>query len=131
MRTEGLTGHRSATAAVLVVGGGAIAVATWVAGDHGLALGLVGFYALAAGIAYLWSGGKGDMAAIMRVGGDERQRGMDRDATAIMGLAMGVAALVGAIVEIARTANPGPYGVMCAVGGISYVVGLIVVRRRR
>jgi hypothetical protein len=131
MRTGGLTGHRSATAAVLVVGGGAIAVATWVAGDHGLAVGLVGFYALAAGIAYLWSGGKGDMAAIMRVGGDERQRGMDRDATAIMGLAMGVAALVGAIVEIARTGNPGPYGVMCAVGGISYVLSLIVVRRRR
>jgi hypothetical protein len=59
------------------------------------------------------------------------QRGMDRDATTIMGLAMGVAALVGAIVEIARSANPGPYGMMCTVGGISYVVGLIVVRRWR
>src|SRR5580704_10309567 len=127
MRTEGLTGHRSATAAVLVVGGGALAVATWVAGDHGL----VGFYALAAGIAYLWSGGKGDVAAIMRAGGDERQRGMDRDATAIMGLAMGLAALVGAVVDIARTGNPGPYGVMCAVGGITYVLSLFVVRRRR
>jgi hypothetical protein len=38
---------------------------------------------------------------------------------------------LGPIVEIARTADPGPYGVMCAVGGTSYVVGLIVVRRRR
>jgi hypothetical protein len=56
---------------------------------------------------------------------------MDRDATTIIGLAIGVAALVGASVEIPGNANPGPYGMMCTVGGIAYVVGLIVVRRWR
>ena len=72
--------------------------------------------------AYLWSGGKGDVAAIMRVGGDERQKGIDRDATVITGMALSLAALVGAIVETARDGNPGAFGIMCLVGGLSYVV---------
>jgi hypothetical protein len=125
------SGHRSASAAVLIVGGGAIAVATWVGGDHGLAVGFVVFYLLAAGVAYWWSGGEGDVAAIMRVGGDERQRGLDRDAIAISGVAVAAAALVGAIVQTARGLDSGPYGVMCVVAGASYVVGLTVLRRRR
>jgi hypothetical protein len=131
MTTATPTGHRGATAAVLVIGGGAVAVATWASGDHGLAVGLVAIYAVAAVIAYLWSGGRGDIAAIMRVGGDERQRGIDRDATAITGLVMALAAVTGAIIQTARSADPGAYGVMCAVGGITYSASLIVFRRRR
>ena len=69
MTTTTRRGYRGATAAVLVVGGGAVAVACWVGGDHGLAIGLAVFYALAAVVAFLWSGGKGDIAAIMRIGG--------------------------------------------------------------
>jgi hypothetical protein len=131
MTTATRTRHRGVTAAVLLVGGGAVAAATWASGDHGLAVGLVVFYVLAAGVAYLWSGGKGDVAAIMRVGGDERQKGIDRDATAITGMAMSLAALVGAIVETARDGDPGAFGVMCLVGGLSYVVALIALRYRR
>ena len=131
MTTATRTGHRGVTAAVLLVGGGAVAAATWASGDHGLAVGLVVFYVLAAGVAYLWSGGKGDVAAIMRVGGDERQKGIDRDATAITGMAMSLAALVFAIVETARDGDPGAFGVMCLVGGLSYVVALIALRYRR
>ena len=131
MTTATRTGHRGVTAAVLIVGGGALAAATWASGDHGLAVGLVVFYVVAAGVAYLWSGGKGDVAAIMRVGGDERQKGIDRDATAITGMAMSLAALVGAIVETARNGDPGAFGVMCVVGGFSYVVALIALRHRR
>jgi hypothetical protein len=116
---------------VLVVGGGALAIATWVRGDHGFAIGLVAFYAVTAGIAYLWSGGKGDVAAIMRAGGDERQRGIDHDATAITGLVMTLAALVGVVVQTARGADPGGYGVMCVVGGLTYTVSLIAFRLRR
>jgi hypothetical protein len=131
MTTSRPTGHRGATAAVLVVGGGGLAAATWVSGDHGLAVGLLVFYAVASGIAYLWSGGKGDVAAILRVGADERQRGIDRDATAISGLAMALAAIAGAIVQTARHGDPGAYGVMCLVGGVSYTIALVGVRRRR
>ena len=131
MMSSARSGHRSASAAVLIVGGGALAVASWVSGDHGLAIGLLVFYVITAGIAFLWAGGKGDVAAIMRVGGDERQRGIDRDATAMTGMALSVAAIVGAIIQTARSSNPGAYGVMCLVGGISYSVSLFVLRRRR
>jgi hypothetical protein len=116
---------------VLAVGGGGLAAATWVGGEHGFAIALVGFYVVAAGIAYLWSGGAGDVAAIMRVGGDERQRSLDRDATAIAGLVMVLAAIVGTIVQTARGDGPGGYGVLCAVGGIAYAVSLVALRRRR
>jgi hypothetical protein len=116
---------------VLLVGGGALTAATWVGGDHGLAIGLLVFYAVAGVVAYLWSGGKGDVAAIMRAGGDERQRAIDRDATSFACIAMVVAALTGAVVQTARTADPFPYLLMCGVGGISYSVGLAVIRHRR
>jgi hypothetical protein len=90
------------------------------------------FYAVAAGIAYVWAGRGGDVAAILRVGGDERQRGIDRDATAISGLAMAVAAIAGATISAAmHNGDPGAYGVLCAVGGISYTVSLIAYRKRR
>jgi hypothetical protein len=132
MSQKTLTGHRSWTTVGLVVGGGALAAATWVGGEHGLAVGLVIFYGLAAAVAYVWSGRDTDVAAIMRVGGDERQRRLDRDATAISGLAMGVAAIVGAIVESARNhGDIGAYGVICVVGGLSYAVSLVVLRRRQ
>ena len=131
MTTATRTGHRGVTAAVLLVGGGAVAAATWASGDHGLAVGLVVFYVIAAGVAYLWSGGKGDVAAIMRVGGDERQKSIDRDATAITGMAMSLAALIGAVVETAGDGDPGAFGIMCLVGGASYVVALIALRHRR
>ena len=41
--------RRSATPGILLVGGGGLAVATWVGGDHGLAVGLIVFYVLASG----------------------------------------------------------------------------------
>jgi hypothetical protein len=85
MTNARLTGHRGASAAVLAVGGGGLAAATWVAGDHGLAIGLVAFYAVASVAAYIWSGRDSDVGTIMRAGGDERQRRLDRDATALSG----------------------------------------------
>ena len=130
MTTATRTGHRGVTAAVLLVGGGAVAAATWASGDHGLAVGLVAFYVLAAGVAYLWSGGKGDVAAIMRVGGDERQKSIDRDATAITGMRCRWR-LSGAIVETARDGDPGAFGVMCLVGGCQLRGRLIALRHRR
>ncbi len=125
------TGHRFTTAAVLAIAGGGLAVATWIGGAHGLAIGLVAFYALAATAAYLWAGRDSDVGAIMRAGGDERQRSMDHDATALAGLAMGATAIIGAIVSAAvDDENIGGYGVICFVGGATYAVSLFVFRRR-
>jgi hypothetical protein len=124
-------GHRSATPAILVVGGGALAVAAWIGGDPAIAIGLVAFYAVAGTVAYIWAGRDGDIGAILRVGGDERQQRLDRDATALSGLAMAVAAIVGAIVSVARNGgDPGGYGVICVVGGVSYAIGLIILKRK-
>lgn len=125
------SGHRTATAGTLVLGGGALAVATWIGGDHVLSIGLVAFYAIAAGLAYLWAGRDSDVGAILRVGGDERQRRLDRDATAVAGLAMGLTAVVGATISAARhSGDIGGYGVICLVGGIAYVAGLFILQRQ-
>jgi hypothetical protein len=123
--------HRTAAAAILVVGGGAVAVAAWIGAGPAIAIGLVAFYALAGGAAYVWAGRDSDIGAILRAGGDERQTRLDRDATAFAGLAMALTAIVGAIVSIARNGgDPGPYGVMCLVGGVAYALGLLLLKRK-
>ncbi len=124
-------GHRTAAAAILAVGGGALAVATWISGAPVIALGLVVFYAVAGGVAYLWAGRDSDIGAIMRAGGDERQRRLDRDATALSGLAMALTAIIGAIVSTARNGgDPGGYGVICVVGGLTNELSLYVLKRK-
>lgn len=124
-------GHRAGAAAVLFVGGVGVAAATRVSGDHGWAIAAIAIYAVLASLAYIWAGGSGDVAAIMRVGGDERQRSLDRDATAITGIVMTLVAIIGAVIELGRTGNPGVYGLFCVIGGIVYAVSLFELRRRR
>lgn len=125
--------RRAPTAITLLVGGLALALATWIGGSATWAIAIAGVYVvLAAGAwAWAWAGGSGDTAAILRWSGDERQRGLDRDATAMTAVVMAIAALCGAFVSIARTGDPGAYGVMCLVGGVAYVVGLGALRSRR
>jgi hypothetical protein len=123
-------GRRLATTAVLVVFGGGLAAATWVSGDHGTAIGLVVFYVVASVIAYMWSGGSGDVAAIMRIDGDERQKRMDMQATMYSGVTATMFSLVAAIVQTARGEEAFPYILVCAVGGFAYMVALAVVRWR-
>jgi len=129
--TTGRQGRRVVSAGVLLLGGSALAIAVWVSGDHGFAVGAAVAYLVLAGIAYRWAGGSGDVAAVLRMGSDERQRGLDRDATAITAVAMSVTAIVGALVQVVRTGNTGAYGVMCVVSAVSYAVSFFILRRRR
>lgn len=131
MTRAALSGHRSATAAILIVGGAGVAAATWVGGDHGWAVAALIIYVVLAVGAWVWAGQPGDVAALLRAGGDERQRGLDRDAGAITGLAMSLVAVIGAIVELGRTGNPGVYGLFCFVAAIVYSASLFELRRRR
>ncbi len=124
-------GSRAASAGVLVVGGAAVAGATWAAGDLGWAIGVMAAYVALASGAYLWAGRSGDLAALLRGDGDERQRGLDRDATAFTGLVLIIAALAGALVSIGRTGNPGVYGGFCVIAGISYLAALLAFHHRR
>jgi hypothetical protein len=131
MRHGTRNGHRGASAAVLLIGGGAVAAAVWIGGNATLAAVVLGIYGVAGVAAFVWSGGAGDVAAIMRGGGDERQRSIDLRATAAAGTVTGCIAIVAAIVNIARTGgDPGAYGVICLVFGISYGVALALLRRR-
>jgi hypothetical protein len=130
MKATALRGRRAITAAFLLVAGGAVAAGVWSSGDHGFAVGLAMFYVVCAAIAYVWSAGSGDVAAILRVGGDERQRTMDQRATAVSGLVLGMACLGGAVVDLARGGDGNPYVWLCAVGGGSYVVALAWIKRR-
>jgi hypothetical protein len=123
--------RRGVTAAILVVGGGALATAAWVGGDPGLAIGLVVFYVLAAAIAYRWAGGQGDVAAMMRADADERQQNINRDALAMTARVMIIVALIGTIVQTARNLDPGAYGTMCLVSGVTFTVTVAVLRSRR
>ena len=131
MKTTRRPVRRALSAIVLATGGLALSAAIWASGSHGFALGALAFYAVVSTIAFLWAGGDGDVAAILGTNADERQRGLDRDATAITGLAVTLVALVGAIVAIARTGNPGDFGVVCFVSGATYAVSIAVLRRRR
>lgn len=129
-QTASKSGFRPAAAAILIVGGFAVAAATWTAGDHGWAIGSMAAYVVLAAAAYVWAGRSGDFAMLLRGAGDERQRGLDREATAITAVVMVVVAIVGAVVDIGRTGNPGEFGVLCMVAGISYCLSLFGLRRR-
>ena len=94
----------------MAVGGAAVAVATWVGGSPAWALGVAAAYLVLAALADVWAGRAGETAAILRAEPDERQRGLDRDATALTGVAMALAALAGAAVSIGRSGNPGAMG---------------------
>lgn len=54
-----------------------------------------------------------------------------RDATAVSWLAMAATAIIGAIVQSARNhGDIGGYGLICFVGGVTYTVALVILRRR-
>jgi hypothetical protein len=116
--------------ALLAVLGGAITVASWMGGEPALAVMLGIFYAICCVGAYLWSRGHGDVAAIMRLSGDERQRSIDVRATAIAGLATLAFCIGGAVVDLALGGTGNPWALILAVGGASYAVAVAVLVRR-
>ena len=122
---------RATTALVLLVLGGALTAAIWISGDHGFAVAIGLFYAVCIVVVYIASGGSGDVAAIMRTDGDERQRSIDREATLMAGMAMGATAILGTIIQSARGEDPGGFVIIAAVGGFAYMIAIAVLRRRR
>ena len=63
-------------------------------------------------------------------GRDERFRRIDLHATAASGLAIGLAVVIGSLVEFAQGNSPGRYGWLAAIGGVTYLIAIVVLRIR-
>jgi hypothetical protein len=63
-------------------------------------------------------------------GRDERFRQIDIHATAVAGLAVITAIIVAFVVELARGHSGSPYAWLGAIGGLAYLIAVIVLRLR-
>jgi len=63
-------------------------------------------------------------------GRDERFRRIDLHATALSGLAISLAVVIGSLVEFAQGNSPGVYGWLAAIGGVTYLIAIVVLRIR-
>jgi hypothetical protein len=100
-----------------------------IGGDPGS--GLVSLAIMTGFGALILLGGRSETIRGLRGDGrDERFRKIDIHATALAGLAVIIAIIIAAIVELARGHGPGPYGWLAAVGGVTYLVAIVVFRIR-
>jgi hypothetical protein len=106
-----------------------IAVAAWVGGDSEGALIALGI-SLGASILMLVGGRSETVRGLRGDGRDERFRRIDIEATAITGTVVLLAIIIGFIVEIARGHNGSPYTWLAAVGGLTYLTAVAVLRVR-
>jgi hypothetical protein len=112
-----------------VILGLVVFVAQWIGGDP--RSGLVSWAILAGfGLLVLLGGRSETVRGLRGDGADERFRRIDIHATALAGLALIIAVIVGFVVELARGHNGNPYGWLGAVAGITYIVAIIIFRVR-
>jgi hypothetical protein len=104
-------------------------VAQWIGGDAGSGLGSLGIMT-AFGAVVLFGGRSETIRGLRGDGRDERFRQIDIHATAIAGLAVITAIIIAFVVELARGHNGSPYAWLGAVGGVAYLVAIVVFRLR-
>jgi hypothetical protein len=103
--------------------------AIWLGGDLSLGLQALGVMTILAAIIFF--GGRSETIRGLRGDGrDERFRQIDLAATAIAGLAVITAIIVGFLVEAAQGQDGKPYSWLGAVGGLAYLVAIVVLRTR-
>jgi hypothetical protein len=108
--------------------GGVILAAEATDGD--LVSGLVWFAVLAASGALLALGGRFESVRLARGDGeDERDAMINLRALATAGLVLTVVLTGGIVFELARGDDPSPYAQVMAVGGASYAIALLALRR--
>ena len=90
------------------------------------------FVAILAGAGLLLRlGGRSETIRGLRGDGrDERFRMIDIHATALAGLAVILAIIIAFVVELARGHSGNPYGWLGAIGGLTYLVAVVVFRIR-
>jgi hypothetical protein len=105
-------------------------VALWIGGDAtgGVYAGVV---LLAFGLFVLLAGARSETIRSLRGDGrDERFRMIDVHATAFSGTILILTLIVLWAIEVARGHDGNPYGLLSALAGISYLVGIAVMRWR-
>jgi hypothetical protein len=104
-------------------------VAQWIGGDP--SSGLVSLAIMAGAGALFLVGGRSETIRGLRGDGrDERFRRIDVHATALAGLAVMTAVIVAFLVELAHGHDGSPYAWLGAIGGVTYIVAIIVFRIR-
>ena len=103
--------------------------AQWIGGDPVSGLESLGIMA-GFGALILLGGRSETIRGLRGDGRDERFRMIDIHATALAGLAVILAIIVAFIVELAKGHNGNPYGWLGAIGGLTYLVAIVVFRIR-
>jgi hypothetical protein len=103
--------------------------AQWIGGDPGSGLESLGILT-AVGALFLFGGRSETIRGLRGDGRDERFRQIDIHATALAGLAVILAIIVAFIVELARGHSGAPYGWLGAIGGVTYMIAIVVFRIR-
>jgi hypothetical protein len=103
--------------------------AFWIGGHPGDGLGALGVMA-AVGALFAFGGRSETLRGLGGPGRDERWAMIDTRATAFAGLVT-ILVIIGAwLVDIARGGDGNPYGLLGAVAGIAYIVGVALLRWR-
>lgn len=121
-------GLHAASGVALVIGV-AYLIGGWVGSGPGLGLAMFAIMLVtAAGIELVAR--RSDTVRGMLGRTDERLTGIDLRATAVTGVALIVADLTAFVIQTARGADATPYVWLGALGGVTYVVALLVFLRR-
>lgn len=106
-----------------------VLAAQWIGGDPGS--GLVSLAIMTVFGALILLGGRSDTIRGLRGDGrDERFRQIDIHATALAGLAVITALIIAFVIELARGHSGSSYAWLGAVGGITYLIAIVVFRIR-
>lgn len=121
---------RWGTPFVAVSLGVAYLIAGWLGDDRGF--GFIGLLVMTGiGAAMLVAGRFSETVAGLLDRRDERINLIDAQATLFAGMAVIAAVILGFIIEIAQGQDGAPYSMLGAIGGVSYVAALLVLRFRR
>lgn len=124
------TWNRWAVPAICFVIGAAYLVAGLVGDNRSFAI-AGPLIMLAAAVIFLVLTRFSETARGMRDRRDERINSIDRDATVAAGVAVIIAVIAGFVIDVARGGNGQPYGLLGAIGGVTYLLALVWYRLRR
>jgi protein-S-isoprenylcysteine O-methyltransferase Ste14 len=112
------------------VGLGAVMLAAqWIGGHPRSGLGSLGIM-VAFGAFILFGGRSETIKGLRGDGRDERFKQLDLAATALAGMVVISAIIVAFVVELARGQDGAPYSWLGAIGGLAYLVAVVVLRLR-